>query len=157
MTGPEDTRHDDKGSPPHQPEVVRHRRKSRWTSSCLRAKVSIVGIFLALRTLDAFVYFQIPGGDKSALLGAIINNTIWTTVLLAAIWFRKSWARYVLVIFLLVGVISTLVVVPDLLIKLNADNRMATVLGVSAIVYTVIIWHLLFSSDVDRLTGRSHG
>ena len=111
-------------------------------------------MFFVLRALDVFIYFGYPLLNKSALLASIINNIIWTTALLAAIWFRKGWARYVLIFFLALGILAGLIVMPDFWIKFEADNRLIITLAVSVGVHAVVAWFLMFSRDLDRLTGR---
>jgi hypothetical protein len=138
---------------PPNPGIRRHRSRPRRGSS-FRGKLSLVAIFLILRALDAFIFFEYPLISKSALVGALINNIIWTTALLTAIWLRKSWARYVLIFFQALGALSDFILLPDFWIKFDADNRLIIILSTTLIVHAAIAWFLLFSRDLDRLTGR---
>jgi hypothetical protein len=117
-------------------------------------QISLIVIFCALRALDAVFYFEWPALNKSNVLVSIINNVIWTTALLAAIWLRKSWARYVLILFLPIGVLSALILLPDFWIKFDADNRLIVILTCTLVVQGSVAWFLMFSRDLERLTGR---
>jgi len=114
----------------------------------------LLAIFFILRALDVLIYFEWPSSNKSAVLFSMINNVIWTTALLAAIWFRRVWARYILIFFLPLGVISALILLPDFWIKLDTDNRLIVILTTTLIVHSGVAWFLMFSRDLDRLTGR---
>jgi len=116
--------------------------------------MSLVAIFLILRALDALFFFEWPATNKTEVLVSIINNVTWTTALLAAIWFRKVWARYVLIFFLPLGVLSALILLPDFWIKFDADNRLIVILTATLVVQGSVAWFLMFSRDLDRLTGR---
>ena len=65
------------------------------------AKVLLVVIFFMLRVPDAFyLYFSFdPVHPVPALRGSILIGILWTTVFLVAIWMRKRWARYLLILF----------------------------------------------------------
>jgi hypothetical protein len=138
---------------PAKPRRRKHRNRSLLGSS-FRGKMSLIAIFLIFRALDAFIYFEYPALNKSSLTGAIINSTIWTTALLTAIWFRKGWARYVLIFFQALGAVSDLILLPDFWIKFDADNRLLAIMAVAFVVHAGIAWFLLFSRDLERLTGR---
>ena len=153
MTPPEDAPEISASPLPPKARHRKHRSRSRLGSS-LRGKSSLFAIFLLLRALDAFILFEWPSHDKSAVLFSIINNVIWTTALLAAIWFRKGWARYVLIFFLPLGVLSGLILLPDFWIKFDADKRLIFILTAALIVHGTVAWFLMFSRDLDRLTGR---
>jgi hypothetical protein len=76
---------------------------------------------------------------------------------MAAIWFRKSWARYLLIFFLPLGVISALILLPDFWIKFDADNRLILIITATLVAQVTVAWFLMFSRDLDRLTGRGKG
>jgi hypothetical protein len=117
-------------------------------------RLSLIPIFFILRALDVFLYFEWPQVNKSSLLFSILNNVIWTSALLAAICFRKAWARYVLIFFMPLGVLPSLILLQDFWIKFDADNRLMVILSVTFIVQSTVAWFLMFSRDLDRLTGR---
>lgn len=76
----------------------RRSRRGNFT----RGRLWLVFIFLLLRALDYFLFsFAV---NKHSVLGPIINGTLWSIALLSAIWFRMNWARYAMVILLLVSV-----------------------------------------------------
>jgi hypothetical protein len=156
MSQPEDASQASESSLPLKPHAHRRKRSRSRLGSSFRGKLSLIAMFFILRALDVFIYFEWPGTDKSALLFSIINNIIWTTALLAAVWFRKGWARYVLILFLPLGVLSGLILLPDFWIKFDADNRVIVILSAALIVNATVAWFLMFSRDLDRLTGRGH-
>lgn len=121
----------------------------------IRAKIGLAVIFLMLRALDVFLYTHLFNIGKPALLAALINNAVWTTVLLGAVWIRKNWARYVLIAFLFLGLAVIFALLPDFSMKSNGDNRTFMILVGCAAVDLGISVFLLCSSDLERYTGRS--
>jgi len=108
-----------------------------------------------LRALDVFIYTHLLNIGRPALLAALINNAVWTTVLLGAVWVRKNWARYVLIAFLFLGLAVIFTLLPDISMKSNGDNRTFMILVGCAAVNVGISVYLLCSSDLERFTGRS--
>jgi hypothetical protein len=153
MTRPEDSPQAGEGSLPLAPRRRKHRGRSRFGNSS-RGKLSLIAMFLILRCLDFFIFFEWPAVNKSEVFVTILNNVIWTTALLTAIWFRKSWGRYVLIFFLPLSVISALILLPDFWIKFDADNRLLLIITVTLAAQGTVAWFLMFSRDLDRLTGR---
>jgi hypothetical protein len=154
MIPPEDGSQTGEGLLPLKSRRRRHRNSARFGNSS-RGRLSLIGLFLLLRGLDLFIFFEWPAVNKSEVLVTILNNVLWTTALLAAIWFRKSWARYVLIFFLPLGVTSALILLPDFWIKFDADNRLIYIITATLAVLGTVAWFLSFSRDLDRLTGRA--
>jgi len=99
------------------------------------------------------MYFGNPFGIRSQLAGAILSAMVWTTALLAGIWFRQNWCRYILLIVLLLGSIGVM-------IYFSGFNSPAT--NESMVVFfagfglgnAAIAWALITSPDIKRLTNR---
>jgi len=141
---------------PPKPRRRKHRSRSLHGSS-LRGKISLIAMFFMLRALDVFILVEWPAVNKSEVFFSIINHAIWTTALLAAIWFRKGWARYVLIFFMPLGILAALILLPDFWIKFEADNRLVAIFSATLIVQGTVAWLLIFSRDLERLTGRGKG
>jgi hypothetical protein len=72
----------------------RYRRRGRT------AKRLLVLIFVMLRSSDAITFYftyRTPH-PVPAMRGNIIIIALWTTVFLGAVWLRKRWARYALLV-----------------------------------------------------------
>ena len=72
---------------------------SSRTGRTKRARIWLVVIFIALRFSDALCYFVLLRGqevDSSGLI-SLVATVLWTSVFFIALWFRKPWARYLLI------------------------------------------------------------
>jgi hypothetical protein len=69
-----------------------------------RLWVILIWIFMQMVDITAFVTSQMTPLMRHQMIGVLINDFIWTTAWLTAICFRQNWARYVMVINLLLGV-----------------------------------------------------
>jgi hypothetical protein len=133
----------------------KRREKNRSRTSAARGRLLLVVIFCALRGVDALCYFGNHGaGSKAALLGGIVTNAAWTTALLAGIWFRQNWCRYVLIFFMGLAVAVALVAIPSMIPDLKG-NGILTVLGAGTLIYAGLAWLLVNSADIHRLTSRA--
>lgn len=121
--------------------------------SSRRGKVWLVLIFFALRGMDAYMYFGNPFGISSQLAGAILSAMVWTTALLAGIWFRQSWCRHVLPIFLLLGSIGVMIVYSSVNSPVTIESMIVFFAGFG-LGNTAIAWALITSPDIKRLTNR---
>lgn len=94
------------------------RRYSSKPSSLRRetpGRIVLAVIFLLFLGLDGAVYFTTPEEQQRALLGQIIVRQLWTFALLAAVWFGKNWARYVLIALLMLSGLLFIPVVMELI------------------------------------------
>ncbi len=129
--------------------------KHRPRPSSRRGRMQLLAIFFALRVVDALYYFGIQGaGNKSPLLGSILVNAIWTTTLLIGMWFRKSWCRSLLIIFLGLAIVVAVVALPSVL-PILTNNQLIVVFGAAMLVNAAIIWLLVNSPDIGRIASRS--
>ncbi|XHR29155.1 MAG: hypothetical protein ACFUZC_01040 [Chthoniobacteraceae bacterium] len=95
--------------------------------------------------------FVLPyiGQYATAYRGALFIATIWTIVLLVAIWNRQGWARVALSIFLFGFVALQLVNMPNVLLRYPnfRDGGMLIVLLLSATDFLAAVF-LIFSLDI---------
>lgn len=89
------------------------------------------------------------------MLGSIITGAVWTTALLVAISYRKSWARYGLIALLILGVIAFLIVAPAILKNDIKEPVMAAVLCITTLINGGCAWCLISSSSIRRLTNSN--
>ena len=80
---------------------------SHRSSRMIRARIWLVLIWILLRVLDGAVIFgvEMPTNGKQRVIGAVLVGIVWSTTWLVAIGMRQNWARYILVINLLVGAV----------------------------------------------------
>jgi len=120
-------------------------------------KLYLALVFLWLRAVDAILMFtaypRIPLAHKDEFLGAVISTALLTTVLLVCIWFRHSWAKYVLIANLLLPVAGGFALIPCLC---DFDNPRFALLAILALMasYFVTALVLICTPDIKRLTSR---
>ena len=114
-------------------------------------KIWLAVLFVALTAMNYAGTFVLPyiGQYAKAYQGALFIATIWTIVLLAAIWHRQGWARVALAVFLLAFVAFQLVYLPDVLLRYPdfRDGGMLIVLLLSATDFLAAVF-LIFSLDI---------
>jgi lipoprotein signal peptidase len=116
----------------------------------------LVAIFLAFRVSDALMLFAAGPYNNSQLVGSIITTGIWTTALLVAIAYRKNWARYFLIILLIIAVVGTFIILPELLKVEITSPVLFTVLCLTTVLNAGIAWCLISAPSIRHLTNRSH-
>lgn len=132
-----------------------HRRRHEY-EVVRSARLLLVGIFAMLRTADIAIYYtsihaahQVP-----AIRGHAIINIMWTTVFLIALWMRRTWARYLLIVYMgYVGFIACTVVSMGFLLE---EIQMGPAIAIAAefVAYFSGTMILIFSHDIGRLTKR---
>jgi hypothetical protein len=129
--------------------------KHRPRPSSRRGRLQLIAVFFALRVVDALYYVGILGaGSKSQLFAGVLVNAIWTTTLLTGIWFRKSWCRGLLILFLGLAIVIAMVALPSVL-PILTNNRLIALFGVATLANAAIIWLLVDSPDIKRIASRS--
>lgn len=116
-------------------------------------RIIIIGIFLCFAVLNTFIYLQAEHDDRKSALAVIIVGSLWTTVLLAAIWCRQDWARYVLAGTLFLGVVISAATFPELL---QHDTEIPPVLPIGILVNFIIMLLIAFLPPIRDLTKRRH-
>jgi hypothetical protein len=114
----------------------------------------LIFIFLALRSIEVFMFLLVPAESNSRVLGSMINTVIWTTALLIGIWYRQNWCRYILIAILLLTVVTLMIIVPEAVVLLDAEILFVLFAGIT-LAYAAIIWVLISNSDIRRLTDRT--
>jgi len=74
--------------------------------------ISLTGINFACSLITPFI-----GSYGPMYQGALFIATFWEGLLLAAVWHRQTWARFVLAAFLFGFVLGHFIVVPDALLR----------------------------------------
>jgi hypothetical protein len=98
------------------------------------------------------MYFGPPPGNERNLLSSILINAVWTTPLLVAIGYRKDWARYALGVLMALGILGAIVFFPASFEKELRDRNVVAVLSILAVIYVGILWCLIASPSIKRLT-----
>ena len=138
-----------------EPHPSRRRRKGQRSSRSKRGRLLLVAIFIAFRISDALMLFAAGPYNNSQLVGSIITTGIWTTALLVAIAYRKNWARYFLIILLILAVVTSFIVVPEIL-KVEITNPVLfTLLCLTTLINAGIAWCLISAPSIRHLTNRS--
>jgi len=130
---------------------TRKRRPRRGNHT--RARIWLVLIWIALRCIDAPYYLVIPEDHKTRMIGAILNDLVWSTVLLSAIGCRQNWARYFMVISLLSSFVFSFIALQGPVIVPVSSPILMTMVA-NGVVDLVVVIVLIFSPDIMRLTNR---
>ena len=116
----------------------------------------LVGIFVMLRIPDAvlFYYSFDPTYPVPAIRGHVMVSVIWTLVFMTALWIRRIWARYLLVLFL--GYMAFAFSIAVSMIILAEQVRMGPAITVAGafVAYFSATMILIFSRDIGRLANR---
>jgi len=142
---------------PTSPQVTHHRRRRRSHSSRgsdFRGRLWLILIFLALRGIEVVMYLAFPEVYSPQVVGSTINNVIWSAALLTGIWYRQNWCRYILIALLLISVITLMILLPDALVLLEDDMIVVLLAGIT-LAYVAVVWILISSPDIRRLTDRT--
>lgn len=100
------------------------------------------------------MYLLVPTENNTKVLGSLINTVIWTTALLIGIWYRQNWCRYVLIAMLILTVVTFMIIVPEAVVLLD-DDMLFVLFGGIALAYAAMVWVLISSPDIRRLTDRT--
>jgi hypothetical protein len=132
-----------------------HRRRHEY-EVVRSARLLLIGIFVMLRIADiAMYYYSIHAPHPvPAVRGHAIINIMWTTVFLIALWMRRTWARYVLIVYMgYVAFVTCAVVSIGFLVE---EIQMGPAIAIAAefVAYFSGTMILIFSRDIGRLTKR---
>ena len=142
--------------PIQQPKVRRVRKRKRARSG----RFYIFCLFVWLRAIDAatlhYLYPRLSIVYKGHLILSLCTSAVWTSGLLVAVWFRQTWAKYVLAASLLLTVASTLSMLPGLPDSIEPQKQLAFILGVTG-VYLPVALMLIISRSIQKLTHGKYG
>ena len=97
------------------------------------------------------MYPRLSVGYQQGLVVFLVGMGLWSTGLLAAVWFRQLWAKYVLVASQILVVVLSLSVVPSL--PDSGDFRYRLWLSIATVmVYMPSIIVLVASKQIHKLT-----
>lgn len=135
--------------------IVRIRKRRHYRIG--NGRLYIFLLFLWLRIVDAgmmlCIYPRLPVIHKSNLVLFLGVTAVWTTGLLAAVWFRQNWAKYILVGSLLFTVVFSLSMIPGLPEALHPKQELYFILGITAI-YLPVALVLIVSKHIHKLTAQ---
>jgi hypothetical protein len=122
------------------------------------ARALLVAIFFMLRVPDVLVFRQTynPVFPSPALRGNLLVIGIWTTLFLAAVWFRHRWARYLLIAFAgYIAMIDGVVLVSAAMEQQGFLPASAVAITLQFISYAAAVTILVRSSAIRRLVDKS--
>lgn len=145
------------------PDVPRNDRhsKRRPEGSKRRGRLWVILCFFLLRGIDVWTCISLIA-NGAPLLGNTLYSAVVTSALLAGVWHRQTWCRYVLMGLLTLGVAFSVMAIPATLpdIGLNqAPHPLAkmsfAILCVSTAVHILVLCILGFSPHIKRLMSRA--
>ena len=114
-------------------------------------------LFLWMRVWDVILIWGIAPKlstmHRSYLMLLLGVAAVWTTGLLAAAWFRQNWARYLLALSLIVGVVISLAMIPMLPDIMHARKAFYAIL-IGTVLYLPVGIVLLGSRPIHKLTQK---
>jgi hypothetical protein len=131
-------------------------RSGRSRGSSQRARLWLILIVCALRASDLYTYFGSPGGNKTGLLSTLIVSAIWTTALLAGVWYRQDWCRVGLIGLLFISLIVSVINVPAAF-NFPINYPVLAMFCVDTLIDAGAAWALISVRDIRRYTSRASG
>lgn len=134
-------------------------RNHRLRGNRLVGKIWLVVIFIVLTAMNFAGMFVLPYIGRFAPMyqGALFIATVWTAILIAAIWNRQGWARVVLAVFLLIFVAGQLVFVPDMIVHYpNMREDALRIILLLSVSDTLAAIFLIASLDIRWLSRPSN-
>jgi len=129
-------------------EYARHRRRHsrKW-----HGRLWVLAIFFVYSAKGIFAYLCYPA---PRMLSAVITSELWTVVLSIAMWNRRSWARYVFCVYVLLASLVCMIRVSEIL-KL-APTANTTPLVIMSIVDVAVAVALICVPSIRRLASRNY-
>ncbi len=118
------------------------------------AKLWLAAIFILLRAADAGLAFFAwhPVNPWPLLRGLVIGSLLWTSILIAFVWNRRSWARYALATVMLGVIFSFSLAALTLSSNWLPENMRPVCVGLGAVcIYAFCLLPLARSPAVYRL------
>jgi hypothetical protein len=130
-------------------------KKKRRRHRAKYGRLYIFGLFLWLRMIDLavlrFLHPHLSVGYQHWLVVFLMAIGLWSTGLLAALWFRQTWAKYVLVATLLLVIIGSVSILPSLPDSGDSQYKLWLILSV-VMVYLPVVLVLVASKHIHNLT-----
>ncbi|MEI9895000.1 MAG: hypothetical protein WDN28_14200 [Chthoniobacter sp.] len=111
-------------------------------------------IFLLLFAFNLLNFLFTPYYEKQDFLLHEVPIGIVVTSLLAGIWFRQFWARYLLAAIMLLRVVASCIFLPKLADRMLSNWIFAVGLLSGPALYAAIAWALLALPSIHRLVSR---
>lgn len=147
--------HSDSHFSPGSFRIVKVRKRRRHRSR--NGRLFIFLLFIWLRIIDVTVmrciYPKLPVIHQQNLVIFMVTTGVWSSGLLLAIWFRQTWAKYLLAASLLFTVIFTLSMIPGLPDAMHPKDELLAILSITAI-YLPVALVLMISKHIHKLTEQ---
>jgi len=129
--------------------------QQRLRGNRIIGRIGLIVVFICLATMNIAVGAAIMPyiGDYADPFKAVLFlDTIWTAILLVAIWKRQGWARVVLVIFLFGFVALQLIYLPEIIqVHPHFKENCLRVAALHWATHVAAAIYLLASADVRWL------
>ncbi|MEP6673287.1 MAG: hypothetical protein ABJF10_29320 [Chthoniobacter sp.] len=122
----------------------------------MRGRLYLVLIFLSLFAFNLVNFLFTPSYEKQDFLLHEVPVGIVITSLLAGIWFRQFWARYLLVAIMLIRVVASCIVLPRYMELILSSWIFALGMLSGPILYALITWGLFSLPSIRRLVSRRY-
>lgn len=116
----------------------------------------LVGIFVMLRIPDIAIYYYSVNAPHPVpqVRGHAVINVLWTTIFLIALWMRRIWGRYLLIVYMgYVAFATCLVTSMGFFIEDIQWGPAISIVGMF-VAYFSGTMILIFSRDIGRLANR---
>ncbi len=149
--------HFDPDPDPDDFPLIMRVKKKRRRHRAKYGRLYIFGLFLWLRIVDLavmrFLHPHLSVGYQHLLVVFLMAIGLWSTGLLAALWFRQTWAKYVLVGTLLLIIIGSVSILPSLPDSGDSQYKLWLILSVVT-VYLPVVLVLVASKHIHNLTEQ---
>lgn len=117
----------------------------------------LIALFFVLVGIDLLLLLKRPATCDPSVTAAFAGRTIWTAVLMAGIWRRQNWCRYILITLLLLGIIIAIVSFPAIFVfaKFVESRSLIPLIMFALVGDGVVALTLMYSKDIRRL-ARYH-
>lgn len=117
-------------------------------------RMILAGAFVLFRVHELWIYFSTPEGGRKQILGLALPIGLLTTALMVCLWYRKPWARALLIAIFLIRVGAAMVFIPTLIDAMLADPGFLFRVLSAPILDALFAWALIASPDIRRLGSR---
>lgn len=147
--------HSDPDPDPDDFPLIMRVKKKRRRHRAKYGRLFVFGLFLWLRIVDLavmrFLYPRLSVTYQQVIEVSLMAIGLWSTGLLAAVWFRQNWAKYVLVGTLLLIIVGSVSILPSLPDSGDSQYKLWLILSVVA-VYLPVVIILVASKHIHNLT-----
>ncbi len=149
-------------SPQIPPDNASSRRRSHRSKKhshrgdAVLGRLYLVGFWVLARCYDLWIFFTTPKYLEREVLVILVPFAMLDTALFGAMLARQGWSRYILIIYHMYRVASSLIVVPMYMDRILADHVFLFRMVSSPIIDSLMVWALICSADIRRLVSRTY-